>query len=130
MIAETLLFGLIVLAIDIPWITYVMAPAYRAFYKKAGLTLKTKPVPAAIAYAIMTAAYYLLIGPGNNLTTMKKAASVGFVTYGIYAFTVLAILQDYPAWLALAETIWGTVLFTIAALLTNRAMQSLKSNGK
>lgn len=130
MIADTLLFGLVVLAIDIPWITYVMAPAYRTFYRKAGLVLKTKPVPAAIAYTIMTLAYYLLIGPGDNLITIKKAASVGFVTYGIYAFTLLAILQAYPAWLAVAETIWGTVLFSIAALLSNRIIKSLKSNGK
>ena len=130
MIINTIVFGLVILAIDIPWITYVMAPAYRSFYKKAGLTLKTKPIPAAIAYAIMTLAYYLLIVSENSASTLKKAASVGFVAYGIYAFTLLAILEDYPMWLAVSETVWGTMLYAVATLVTSKIMEVLKSSRK
>jgi len=120
MITNTLLFGLIVLVIDVPWITYVMAPAYRSFYKKAGLSLNTRLIPAMVAYTIMMLSYYLLIGTGSTQETLKRAASVGFVAYGIYAFTLLAILEHYPSWLAVMETLWGTVLFSIGAFITNR----------
>lgn len=126
MIANTLLFGLVVLAIDVPWITYVMAPAYRSFYKKAGLSLNTKVFPALIAYTIMMLSYYLLIGKGSTKETLRKAASVGFVAYGIYAFTLLAILEHYPTWLAVMETLWGTFLFSVGAIITNHLTQNWK----
>jgi hypothetical protein len=106
---EFVIFGIIILLLDIPFITYIVTPQY----KIPGLQLN--PLFALCAYLVMISAWVLIQGDQN------KGALVGFIVYGVYAFTLAAILPSYKFFpTGLIETTWGTILFTLATILTKK----------
>lgn len=48
---------------------------------------------------------------------IKISGIVGICVYGIYNFTNLALYKDYYVSIAIADTIWGGVLFTLVAII-------------
>lgn len=119
---HTLIFAGIITLIDIPWIRYVMFPQYKGVFD-----IKMKPEAAFIAYLCMIICYPLII---SKFTTLKEqlmvAATIGFVIYGTYGFTLAAIYEKYPMNLALMETLWGTTLFTLTTFLTYKIKMKLE----
>jgi uncharacterized membrane protein len=111
---RTLIFAAIITLIDLPWIRYVMFPQYKGVFD-----IKMKPEAAFIAYMCMIICYPLIISKFSTLKEqLTTAATIGFVIYGTYGFTLAAIYNKYPMNLAIIETLWGTTLFTIATFLT------------
>lgn len=51
----------------------------------------------------------------------RYAGLLGLLTYGIYDFTTKAVLTKYPWRVAVVDTAWGGVLFTLVALLASYA---------
>jgi uncharacterized membrane protein len=45
-------------------------------------------------------------------------AAMGFVIYGVYDFTCLAIFKDWPVMMAFIDWAWGTFLCGFSATLT------------
>ena len=109
-IYQILTFATIVLLFDIPFITYVMKP----MYQKIGLANNTKIIFALCAYILMILSWLLIKGDLFN------AALAGLVIYGVYAFTLGAILPTYTLSMALTEIIWGTMLYTFATYIINK----------
>ena len=109
-IYEILIFATIVLLLDIPFITYVMKP----MYQKIGLANNTKIIFALCAYILMILSWLLIKGD------LFKAALAGLVIYGVYAFTLAAILPTYTLSMALTEIIWGMILYTFATYIINK----------
>jgi len=110
-IPPVVIFGLMLLVIDIPFITTVLGPRYE--------TLGMRPssfMYAFLAYFSMTLAWFLIQGD------VKKGALAGFIVYGTYAFTLAAILPGYTSSIGLLEVLWGTTLYTLATLGTNKVM--------
>ena len=107
-----IIFGLILLFMDIPFIYSVMSKKYASL----GMRLHS-PMYAFLAYLTMTLAWFLIQGD------VKKGALVGFVVFGTYAFTLAAILPGYTASIGLTEFVWGTLLYTLATLGTNKVMK-------
>jgi uncharacterized membrane protein len=112
MLKDLLLFGIIILALDIPFITYIVAPNY----KKLDMALNPNVIFALCAYIAMILGWYLIQGD------LIKAALLGFVVYATYAFTLAAILPGYTLSMALTEVVWGTLLFTLATFITNKIL--------
>lgn len=104
------LFSLIVLLLDIPFITFFVAPQY----KSIDLGLKINYIYALCAYIVMALSWFLID------KDYVKGAFVGFIIYGVYAFTLAAILPTYSITTALTEITWGTILFSLATILTNK----------
>lgn len=119
---RTFIFAIIITLIDIPWIRYVMFPQYKKVFD-----IKMKPKAAIVAYICMIICHPLII---SKFSTLKEqlmiAATVGFVIYGTYGFTLAAIYDKYPINLAIMETLWGTTLFTIATFLTYKLGKHLE----
>jgi hypothetical protein len=109
------LFSIIVLLLDVPFITFFVAPQY----KSIDLGLKINIVYALMAYTVMGLSWFLI---DKN---PAKGAFVGFVIYGVYAFTLAAILPTYHIATALTEVTWGTILFCLATIITNKIIASL-----
>ena len=107
---KLLLFGLLLILFDIPFITYVLAPKY----KQIGLALEPKMFYIICGYLVMSLSWLFIKGD------MKTAALTGLVTYGTYAFTLASILPGYSLSLALTEIVWGTSLFTLITYLLNK----------
>jgi uncharacterized membrane protein len=110
------LFSLIVLILDIPFITFFVGPQY----KSIDLGLKINVVYALLAYIVMGLSWFLI--DKNPM----RAAFVGFVIYGVYAFTLAAILPSYSITTAFTEVIWGTFLFYLATIITNKIITTYK----
>ena len=113
---RTLIFAAIITLIDLPWVNLLMIPKYK---KLNVFDINIRSDAAILAYLCVIISYPLII---SKFTTLKEqlivAASIGFISYGIYAFTLAAIYNKYPMNLAIIETLWGTTLFTIATFLT------------
>jgi uncharacterized membrane protein len=113
---RTLIFAAIITLIDLPWVNLLMIPKYK---KLNVFDINIRSDAAIVAYLCVIISYPLII---SKFTTLKEqlivAASIGFISYGIYAFTLAAIYNKYPMNLAIIETLWGTTLFTIATFLT------------
>ena len=113
---RTLIFAAIITLIDLPWVNLLMIPKYK---KLNVFDINIRSDAAILAYLCVIISYPLII---SKFTTLKEqlivAASIGFISYGIYAFTLAAIYNKYPMNLAIIETLWGATLFTIATFVT------------
>ena len=117
-VKQTFFFSIILLSIDVPWIMIVMKSRYETLFKKLKLKLRDNIPGAALAYLLLASAYPLLLYDIKDKDTrLKKAAMLGFLIYGTYAFTLYAILPVYSLKLALTETVWGAFLFTTTTWL-------------
>jgi uncharacterized membrane protein len=104
-VAKTVLF-----AVDILWLftgrqysalmhTRIQKGPIRARY------LAALPVYAGMAWLLLQA------------TSVQQAALLGLSAYAIYDFTNYALLKDYELGFAIADTLWGAVLFAVAYLI-------------
>ena len=92
---------------DVPWL-YVVAPWTQSMLKKiqGGSPLQMRlegaiPVYLALAYLVQKTA------------STVDAFFMGLCVYAVYDFTNYALLKDYDIRIAVADSLWGGVLFTI-----------------
>lgn len=115
---EILLFAIILLLLDIPFLTLYMKGRYQVLFNKNNIALNVNMVYAFITYIIMALAWVIINQPGlTNTEIIKRAMITGFVIYGVYSFTLASLLPHYDIYYALTETLWGTVLYTLATVI-------------
>jgi len=107
--------GLIAMAVlDGAWLSF----ATGAIYKPGiGPLMADKPViPAAIFFYLLYAAgvTYLITLPalssGSLPAAITRGAVLGFIAYGTYDLTSLAILRGWPVNVTIIDMIWGAIL--------------------
>jgi uncharacterized membrane protein len=107
--------GLITMGIlDGAWLSF----AYGRLYKPGiGHLMGDKPVAAAavLFYVIYAAGVaYLITLPalagGSFLGAITRGAVLGFIAYGTYDLTSLAILRGWPVNVTVADMIWGAMI--------------------
>ena len=114
---QNLIFGIIVLLLDIPVITLFMKKKYDKLFSSLNLKMNTKAIFAVLAYLCMILSFYL-IKNSDKKKMLINAAVLGFGIYGTYAFTLATILPNYTLDFALTELSWGIILYTLATYLT------------
>jgi uncharacterized membrane protein len=72
--------------------------------------MRTKSFGAIVAYTILILAAYKLI---PLATSVQDAFIIGFILYGVYDSTNYATIDNYKAHIAIADAIWGGVLFAL-----------------
>ena len=96
-----------------------------------GSDIRMNPYGAIISYVCLYALLVLFAVPmvldkvgGPKMSWLDKlfvslryGGLLGLLTYGIYNFTCLAILKKYPMKVAILDTLWGGMLFTIVCLV-------------
>lgn len=107
--------ALIFLALDAVWLTLI-EPAYRA---ALGDMMRAEPlllVALGFYGAFVVGLLVFAIYPARSaLRASGLGALFGAFTYATYELTNLALLAGWPAGLALADILWGSVLCAIAA---------------
>ena len=99
---------LLFVAIDAPWIYYVVLPSYQAEFSTL-LTFRWQP--AVIFYVTFIAGLvFFCLRSSKQDSPWLAAPCYGLVTYGTYALTLQACFSFYPWWLAIADWLWGPVL--------------------
>ena len=71
--------------------------------------IQGSPVQFGIVASIVV--YVALAYLVYQVNTPLEAGLLGAATYAVYDFTSLAILKKYEVGVAIADTVWGSVLF-------------------
>lgn len=108
--------ALVFLGLDAIWLS-VIEPAYRA---ALGDMMRTEPLwPVAIGFYVVFVIGLLIFAvyPARSAARAGLLGALfGAFTYGTYELTNLALLAGWPAWLAVADIIWGSALCATAAV--------------
>jgi len=96
--------------IDLAWIATGGIFARHMTEKIQGKSLSLRYVAAALVYIVL--AYMLL-----QTTSYQQAFMYGASIYAVYDLTSLTIYEDYDWKFAIADTLWGGVLFVVARYL-------------
>ncbi len=91
--------------LDLPWLLLqqsLSGPMFTAI--QGGRKVTMKLWPAIVVYLALA---FLLL----QQTSITQAALSGAATYAVYDFTNLAVFSDYKLWFALADSLWGGILF-------------------
>tara|TARA_Y100001970_G_C14220339_1_gene852263 strand:- start:2112 stop:2492 length:381 start_codon:yes stop_codon:yes gene_type:complete len=121
LLLQTIIFTIIILLIDIPWISIIMSKLYKNVFQ-----VKINFFAVILAYLCMIITYPLIIVKNNTLKDKLLTSSIlGLVIYGTYGFTLAGIYDKYPLHYALYETLWGICLFSTTTYLTHFLVKSL-----
>lgn len=96
----------VLLAVDAVWLFFVGPTALAMTATIQGSPVAFRVLPALVVYVALA---YLVQLP----TTTKDAALLGAAVYAVYDFTNLALLKKYSPAMAVADTMWGGVLFAV-----------------
>lgn len=102
--------AVVLFLIDLCWIATGGIYARAITERIQGSPLEIRYLPAGITYLLL--AYMLL-----ETKSYKQAFVYGVCIYGVYDFTTLALLKGYDWKFALADTLWGGILFVAGRYL-------------
>ena len=109
---------LLLLAVDAVWLFFVGPTALSMTAAIQGSPVSFRILPALIVYVALT---YLVQLPTSSAQAFLMGASV----YAVYDFTNLALLTKYSPLMAVADTMWGGVLFlTVHTILRAFRLQT------
>lgn len=122
---KTFFIALIVFFIlDSMWLGYLANSWYIKGYGE-WLRLKNgslQPLwPAAIwVYLLFALAITIFVIPlaPTLLKALLYGAILGFIIYGVYDLTNLAVFKDWPVWISIVDIVWGGVICGLTSLTT------------
>jgi uncharacterized membrane protein len=110
--------GLTLLLIDALFL-FLIAPVFQAqIIAVQGSPIRMNPVGAILSYVFLIFGlnYFILM----EKRTIKDAFLLGFVIYGTYEMTTLALLRKWRLQTAVIDTLWGGVLFAATTAIVYR----------
>ena len=109
------------LMLDFLWIKLYMGSRYATMIKKIqGTPMKTNMLYAIIAYTLMVIGLNIFVLPNINIknVTIKDCLTYGLmfglVLYGVYDFTIGAVLEKWSMSLAIIDVLWGGLVYFLA----------------
>ena len=102
--------GVLMMLLDLPWL-YVSAERWQESIKRIQGGL-----PARFDWRWGIPTYFAMGYLASMATTVNGAFWHGLATYAVFDGTNLALFKKYPVDLAIADTIWGGILFSITFL--------------
>lgn len=116
--------------VDMIWIGGYAGGQYKAFYRGlTGREMAVMPVPAVVCYLILGLALWLLlpmVAGKTYLDVFKMGALAGFIIYGVYDMTTMAIFGRPYVRMGLLDWAWGTVAMGIALVISVALLKRLK----
>lgn len=97
----------VILALDIPWLYAISGWANSVVRGIQGSPLEFRAWPAIPVYLALG---YIL----GFAKSAGVAFTLGLSTYAVYDFTNLAMFKKYPVEMAVADSLWGGTLMTLA----------------
>jgi uncharacterized membrane protein len=110
--------------IDMTWLGLIAKKLYAdslgGLLRKTGEALTPNWPAAILVYIAIVAGVIFFVLPkanGNYLLALMWGGLFGAVTYGIYDFTNLAILANWPVKISIIDFIWGTLLCAMVTII-------------
>jgi len=118
-LTELAIATVLIPVLDAPWLLYQGSQSQSMFSKiQGGAPVSMKLWPAVVVYLALA---YLLL----QQTSVLGAALHGSAVYAVYDFTNLAVFKDYKVSFAVADTLWGGVLFAAAYWVLEKIRKAL-----
>jgi len=109
------LLPLIFILLDAIYITPQMSWFQSIYHNIQKSPLKVRYTSAIVCYLLLSVLLYtFILRPKRPL---REAFLLGICVYGVYDATSYTLLKDYPLSLALIDTLWGGILFTVVTYL-------------
>ena len=105
------LLSLLILLLDAPYLMLsgkIHQERIRAI--QGGRAIRFRPAGAIVVYPALA---YLV----SRCKTRGEAFMMGLTVYAVYDFTLLTLFHDYTLGVAVMDTLWGGILFTLAFLV-------------
>ena len=118
--------GLLKALLTISILDYIYLKSSSNIFYKLISSIQTSPLklriyPTIIVYILIFVMWIVFIYNQKDKFTFKenifRAFLLGMCTYGIYDFTNMAIFKDWTINVALMDTIWGGVLYSLTTLI-------------
>ncbi len=112
------------LILDLLWITLFMGSRYKKMIKAIqGSSMTTNMFYAFIAYTLMVIGLNHFVLPRIDVknVTIKDCLSSGFmfglVVYGVYDFTIGALVKKWDMQLGVIDVLWGGFVYFISCYI-------------
>ena len=98
--------SVLIFLLDLPWLSLV-GGNYNAIIQavQGGKEVRMRPIAGIIVYPALA---FLAL----KTQSIKDAFLTGMCVYAVYDFTVLAAFKEYPLYMAVADSVWGGLLFS------------------
>ena len=116
--------AILLLILDLIWIVGYMANGYRKMIRKIqGSDMQVNVIYAILSYTLMIIGLNVFVIPSINkenliIDSLKYGFLFGIVLYGVYDFTIGAVLKDWNMKLAILDILWGGTLYFLVTYLT------------
>lgn len=104
---NTIIIAIIIFVIDLFWLNTT-----GMHFKNMIASIQSAPVvirPAPLVPIYIALAYLL-----NRARSIQEAGLIGLATYTVFDMTNYALLKDYNIGIAVADAVWGGVLFMLS----------------
>jgi len=129
---DILAIAIIMLLIDGVYLSITGHHFLKMVKKIQGVDSTINYYSAGLTYFIMVLGlWYFVIkdmSTKNSFDSLVKAGFLGLLVYGVFDFTNLALFNKYDLFIAVTDTIWGSILFisvTIIIFLLNKYIRIL-----
>ena len=117
-----ILISTIILIIDYIYLSNIAAKPFMNMVEKIQNEKSiVKYSSAAFTYALLILAIYKFTPNLNYLDTFI----LGFIIYGVFDFTNMALFNKYDFRIAIQDTIWGGILFVLTKFTYNSITNNL-----
>jgi len=121
---KLIISSFLLLALDLIWLKGYMGNEYKKMIRKIqGSDMQVNTVYAIMSYALMIIGLNVFVIPNINkdnlmMDSLKYGFLFGVVLYGVYDFTIGAVLKGWNFKLALIDVLWGGIVYFLASYLT------------
>ena len=115
-----LLITFIMLALDAVYLTATRSIFGAVVAKIQRVAMQFRMEGAVVVYALLVFGLYKFII--SERRSVKDAAVLGLVIYGVFDFTNYAMFKNYDMATALMDTAWGSILMALTTFLVYQVM--------
>jgi uncharacterized membrane protein len=111
---------MVTLVLDYFFLFLISGRVSKIIFRIQGSKMIVDKMYASIVYLFLFLQlyYFILLKKG----TYVEAFVLGSTSYGIYEFTNMTLFKDWDYKLALIDTLWGGILYTLSIYITRYIM--------
>lgn len=132
MIREIIIVSVLITLIDLLFLKYILMPLFGKMVQEIQLSeMKPNMTYIFVPYILMIISIVVFVLPLVKSESIGKdsilyGGLLGLIIFGIYEFTNMVIFKNYKFHIAVFDTIWGIVLYSIVTFLTKTIILYLK----
>ena len=131
MLKSHIIATVVLLVFDLVWVGTFMGKKYQDQVQQIqNDKMVIRPLFAVLAYLLMVIGLNVFVLPrirkGYELQdSIKYGFLFGIVLYGLYDFTIAAVLKDWNISLAITDVLWGGIVYFLATYIGTKLSNSM-----